>query len=67
MWIQTGMLKRLMFPRFLASEKLFLKVGRDYAAQGAKVFSELTMWPCDQLAGPRRFTYIDYFFFPLEK
>lgn len=39
-----------MFPMFLALERLFLKVGQDYAAQDARVFSELTICPCDQMA-----------------
>lgn len=51
------MLKRPVFPRFLALERLFLKVGQDSAAQDAKVFSELTLRPCDQQAGAARFTY----------
>lgn len=39
------MLKRMMLPSFLALERLFLKVGQDYAAQDIRVFSELTICP----------------------
>lgn len=39
-----------MFPMFLASERLFLKVGQDDVAQDARVFSELAICPSDQMA-----------------
>lgn len=61
MCIQTGMLKRLMFPRFLALERLFLKIRQDYAARDARASSELTICPCDQLAGAGRVTYRLFF------
>lgn len=54
--VESGMLKRLMFPSFLALERLFLKVGQDSAAQGARVFSELTICLSDQQAGAGRST-----------
>lgn len=40
MCLQTGMLKRLMFPKFLALERLF-KIEQDDATHDARVASEL--------------------------
>lgn len=61
MCIQTGMLKRLMFPRFLVLARLFLKIGQDHAVQHTRAFSELIVCPCNQLAGAGRFAYFTDF------
>lgn len=61
MCLQTGMLKRLVFPKFLALERL-LKIEQDYAAHDARVASEPTMCPRNHWAGAGRCTYTQFLF-----